>query len=345
MCPCALRNNEVRSGGTAIPFLVAYAAPLFVYIENMHDLPGESKRAAGRAFAEAVAIMARLRGPDGCPWDREQSFESIRKYTLEETYEVLDAIERRNWPDLKDELGDLLLQVLFYSQMATEPEYFTISEVIEGLNRKLVRRHPHVFGDEASVAAGNAAPASMETDGIDADQVLRNWEEIKSAEKGSISEKAGSLLDSVPRSFPALMEAAKLGSKAAKVGFDWPDVDGVFEKLEEEMGELREAILQRKHEGSASKPNHGIGGEDRVAAELGDLLFTVVNLARRLGVNPELALHETNQRFRRRFMAMERSTELPLDRQPPERLEALWAEAKQAEARQPGASAIQGTRT
>jgi len=277
--------------------------------------------------------MARLRGPDGCPWDREQSFESIRKYTVEEVYEVLDAIERHDWPDLKDELGDLLLQVLFYSQMAAEPGHFTISEVIEGLNRKLIRRHPHVFGQQASIAAGNAAPAGMETNNIDAGQVLRNWEEIKRAEKRNSSDTRTSLLDSIPRSFPALMEAAKLGSKAAKVGFDWPDVDGVFEKLEEESRELRDAILQQKYEESESKFKDKSGHNSHVASELGDLLFTVVNLARRLGVDPELALHQTNQRFRRRFMAMESATELPLEQQPPDRLEALWVEAKLAEAK------------
>ena len=314
-----------------------------VYIEGMRDISGEVERATGRAFAEAVAIMARLRGPDGCPWDREQSFESIRKYTLEEVYEVLDAIERRDWPDLKDELGDLLLQVLFYSQMAAEPGHFTIAEVIADLNRKLIRRHPHVFGEQASIAAGNAAPAGMETNNIDAGQVLRNWEEIKRAEKGNSSDTHTSLLESIPGSFPALMEAAKLGSKAAKVGFDWPDVEGVFAKLEEEIGELREAILQQKHEESVGKLNVGRCPEDHVAAELGDLLFTVVNLARRLGVDPELALHQTNQRFRRRFMAMEKATELPLDQQPPDRLEALWAEAKLAEANLAEESALPGT--
>src|SRR5271169_5612648 len=133
---------------------------------------------AGRQFAEAVAIMARLRSPGGCPWDREQTFDSIRKYTLEETYEVFDAIERRDWPALKDELGDLLLQVLFYAQMASEAGHFTIDDVVAGLNRKLIRRHPHVFGDEAAAAAGNVAEG-LETDGIDAKQVLRNWEWIK----------------------------------------------------------------------------------------------------------------------------------------------------------------------
>lgn len=225
----------------------------------------------------------------------------------------------------------MLLQVLFYSQMAAEPGYFTVAEVIEGLNRKLIRRHPHVFGDEASIAAGNAAPPGMVTDGIDAGQVLRNWEQIKRAEKVADSKVQASLLDSIPRSFPALMEAAKLGSKAAKVGFDWPEVEGVFEKLEEEIGELRAAILQRNDEESPDESSVRKGIEDAVAAELGDLLFTAVNLARRLGVDPELALRGTNGRFRRRFAAMERSSEIPLEEQAPEQLEALWAAAKLTE--------------
>jgi nucleoside triphosphate diphosphatase len=280
-------------------------------------------RAPGEVFAEAVAIMARLRGPGGCPWDREQSFDSIRKYTLEETYEVLDAIERRNWTDLKEELGDLLLQVLFYAEMAAEPGFFTIAEVIDGLNRKLIRRHPHVFGAEASIAAGNSAPPDMETSGIDASQVLRNWEQIKRAEKAADADSPKSLLDTVPQSFPALMEAAKLGSKAAKVGFDWPDAEGVFAKLDEEIAELREAISNRH-----STQKNGSATKDPVAEELGDLLFTVVNLSRRLGVDPELALRHTNQKFRQRFSAMESASDRPLDQQSPEQLETLWGDAK-----------------
>ena len=281
-------------------------------------------RQAGSAFAEAAAIMSRLRGPGGCPWDREQSFDSIRKHTLEEAYEVLDAIDRRDWANLKEELGDLLLQVLFYAEMAAEPGYFTIAEVIEGLNRKLIRRHPHVFGDEASIAAGNSASAGMKISGIDAGQVLRNWEQIKRAEKSDAAVGETSLLDTVPRSFPAVMEAAKLGSKAARAGFDWPDVEGVFMKLDEEIGELREAITSRdRHPARTNSIN-----EDPIAAELGDLLFTAVNLARRLGVDPELALRQTNRRFRRRFAAMESATEQPLDQQSAERLEELWAQAK-----------------
>ena len=267
-------------------------------------------------FAEAVSIMARLRGPDGCPWDREQNFDTIRKYTLEECYEVFDAIERRHWDDLCEELGDLLLQVLFYAQMASDAGHFTIEDVIAGLNRKLVRRHPHVFGEEASLAAGNAVTTALVTEGIDAPQVLRNWDAIKQAEKTS---NPTSVLDSIPRSLPALMEAAKLGRRAQKSGFDWPNLAGIFAKLEEETHELHEAI--------ARPPS-----SDAVMSEVGDMLFTIVNLARRLQVEPEFALRHTNAKFRRRFAAMEAASPLPLETITPDQLEALWAQAKREEA-------------
>jgi nucleoside triphosphate diphosphatase len=277
---------------------------------------------AGRQFAEAVAIMARLRAPGGCPWDREQTFDSIRKYTLEETYEVFDAIERRNWVDLKEELGDLLLQVLFYSEMAAEAGDFCISDVIAGLNQKLIRRHPHVFGDEAAAAAGNVAEG-LETDGIDAKQVLRNWEQIKQLEKNAQvkDEELKGRLDAVPRALPALAEATKLGSKAAKSGFDWPDVRGLFDKLQEEIGELEAelAVADQKRDAAA------------VASEVGDLLFTAVNLARHLHVDPEFALRETNAKFRRRFAAMEGASGTALEELRPESLEKLWNEAKEQE--------------
>src|ERR1700754_1781569 len=184
----------------------------------------EAANSDAAPLAESIAIMARLRGPDGCPWDREQTFDSIKRYTLEETYEVFDAIERRAWPDLKDELGDLLLQVLFYAQMASEAGYFTIQDVASSLNAKLIRRHPHIF------AGAQAA---------DADTVLRNWEQIKQSEKKSSANEQLSLLDDIPRTMPAVLEAAKLGSRASKVGFDWPDTSGLFDKLQEEIGELK----------------------------------------------------------------------------------------------------------
>jgi MazG family protein len=289
-------------------------------------------RAAGARFAESVAIMARLRGPGGCPWDREQSFDSIRKYTLEETYEVMDAIERRDWANLAEELGDLLLQVLFYAQMGSElgadAGRFTIADVLDGLNRKLVRRHPHVFGEAASAAAGNRASVDAAVDGaIDGavTKVLANWEEIKRAEKAEVHEKTGhdlgpaSLLDSVQRGQPALAEAAKIGSKAAKVGFDWPDWHDLLAKLEEETAEL--VVEAEALPGDA-------GRRPAVEAELGDLLFTVVNLGRHLGVDGEMALRGSNARFRARFRAMEMESLRPLGELAPAELEALWVSAK-----------------
>jgi len=256
------------------------------------------------ALGRAAAIMARLRAPGGCPWDREQTFDSIMPYTLEETYEVFDAIERRAWPELKDELGDLLLQVLFYAEMAAEAGHFTLRDVAENLSEKLIRRHPHVFGDVAAA---------------DANAVLRNWEQIKLEEKsaGSKAEQPASMMDDIPRSMPAVLEARKLGSRAAKVGFDWPSVEGLFEKLAEETAELREEL-------AAGAQN------ERVEEELGDLLFTAVNLARHLKVDPELALRKTNAKFRQRFAAMEQEAggRARLDAMSAEELEQLWNRAK-----------------
>jgi MazG family protein len=277
---------------------------------------------AGALFQESVAIMARLRGPGGCPWDREQSFATIRKYTLEETYEVLDAIEREHWADLAEELGDLLLQVLFYAQMGDEAGYFSIVDVLGHLNRKLIRRHPHVFGDEASAAAGNRAQVDAST-ATEAAGVLANWEAIKKAEKSTAGASASllqtSLLNEVPRSFPALLEASKLGGKAAKVGFDWPDRAGLLEKVEEECREIEAEVR------AGAAP-------EAVEGEVGDLLFTVVNLARHLKVDPELALRRSNAKFRRRFAAMEQASDGALSQRSAAELEALWAQAKQQEA-------------
>jgi len=287
----------------------------------MNQQNGSQPPEAGALFQESVAIMARLRGPGGCPWDREQSFATIRKYTLEETYEVLDAIERKHWADLAEELGDLLLQVLFYAQMGDEAGYFSIVDVLGHLNRKLVRRHPHVFGEEASVAAGNRASVDAAT-ATEAAGVLANWEAIKKAEKSKDGASA-SLLDEVPRSFPALLEAAKLGGKAAKVGFDWPDRAGLLEKVEEECREIEAEV--RKEEMQAGAATGAVEGE------VGDLLFTVVNLARHLKVDPELALRRSNAKFRRRFAAMEQASDLGLSEHSAVELEALWAQAKQQE--------------
>jgi XTP/dITP diphosphohydrolase/ATP diphosphatase len=273
---------------------------------------------AAALFEQAVAIMARLRAPGGCPWDREQSFDSIRKYTLEETYEVFDAIERRDWPHLAEELGDLLLQVLFYAEMAANDGHFSINDVIDHLNNKLIRRHPHVFGDEASRAAGNRADVDAAVEGSSA-AVLRNWEEIKLAEKAphGAGASSGSRLDAVQRAMPALAEAAKLGAKARKSGFDWPNWRDLLPKLAEETAELE---AEAASDDPARKP--------AVEAELGDLLFTVVNLGRHLGVDAEMALRGCNRRFRQRFHAMEMASERPLEELSPDELEALWAAAK-----------------
>ena len=267
---------------------------------------------AGVLFEESAAIMARLRAPGGCPWDREQTFDTIRKYTLEEAYEVFDAIERRDFPHLAEELGDLLLQVLFYAEMAANEGRFTITDVLEHLNRKLIRRHPHVFGEEASRAAGNVADVDLDVAGSAAG-VLRNWEEIKASEKAPAVASA-SRLDSVQRAMPALAEAAKLGSKAQKAGFDWPHWRDLLPKIAEEVVELEvEAEAGRKAE---------------IEAELGDLLFTVVNLARHLGVDAEMALRGCNLRFRERFREMELAAGRPLEEMPAAELEELWRAAK-----------------
>jgi len=271
--------------------------------------PTDAAANATAPLAEAISIMARLRGPDGCPWDREQTFDSIKRHTLEETYEVFDAIERRAWPDLKDELGDLLLQVLFYAQMASEAGYFDIGDVAANLNAKLVRRHPHIFPVDGELA-----------DATDANAVLRNWEQIKRAEKLEKNEAtAASGLDDIPHSMPAVLEAGKLGSRASKVGFDWPNVDGLFDKLQEEIAEVKAELVK------SDAPQ-----QDSISEELGDLLFTVVNLARHLKVDAESSLRSANAKFRGRFKAMEASAGgfEALALLTPDELETLWNQAK-----------------
>jgi MazG family protein len=280
---------------------------------------------AAALFEQSAAIMARLRAPGGCPWDREQNFDTIRKYTLEETYEVFDAIERRDFPHLAEELGDLLLQVLFYAEMAANEGQFTIADVLDHLNRKLIRRHPHVFGDEAAREAGNNANVDLGV-AASAEGVLRNWEEIKAAENAAKScddsaqavVQTTSRLDSVHRAMPALLEAAKLGGKAQKAGFDWPDWRDLLPKIAEETAELEAEAASGD---PARKP--------AIEAELGDLLFTVVNLGRHLGVDAEMALRGCNLRFRERFREMESASVRPLEELAPNELEDLWTAAKQ----------------
>jgi nucleoside triphosphate diphosphatase len=293
----------------------------------------------GERFERAVSIIARLRGPGGCPWDREQTFDSIKPYTLEETYEVLEAIDSRDWGELTGELGDLLLQVLFYAQMAKEQNTFSIDEVIDRLCDKLVDRHPHVFG-------GVKAETSSD--------VLRNWEALKAEEKkkrleagGGRSAKSddrqGSVVSGVSGAMPALLEAHKLSSRAAHVGFDWPNVQGLFEKLHEETQELQEQLKEFPAPGPQPQ-GRGVAGagrqqvsEDlrqRLEGEVGDLFFVLVNIARYLSLDPESALKKTNRKFKRRFQWMEdqlRSAGRTPQQASMEELESLWQRAKQQE--------------
>jgi len=261
-------------------------------------------------LSESIAIMARLRAPDGCPWDRAQTFDSIKRHTLEETYEVFDAIDRRAWPDLKDELGDLLLQVLFYAQMAADEGFFTIEDVAANLNAKLIRRHPHIFADAVAHTP---------------EDVKQTWEQVKLQERAGTASAPPHLIDGVTRHQPAFLEAAKLGKKASSVGFDWPDAKGLIEKLREETAEL-EAELQ-------TEPIDLQRAED----ELGDLLFTAVNLARHLKLEPEFALRGANAKFRRRFNAMEDAAGGPeaLIRLTAEEFDRLWRNAKAVPAGHP----------
>jgi MazG family protein len=292
----------------------------------------------GERFERAVEIMARLRAPGGCPWDREQTFDSIKPYTLEETYEVLEAIDNRDWDELTGELGDLLLQVLFYSEMAREEEHFSIDDVLERLSKKLVDRHPHVFGE---VKADTSA------------EVLRNWEALKAEEKkkrleagggkkAEQKEEAGSALAGVSPAMPALLEAHKLSSRAARVGFDWPEIGGLFEKLDEETVELREELkklpvkLRGEGQGIAGAGKAQIPEEHRARLEdeLGDLFFVLVNIARYLALDPESALKKTNRKFKRRFQWMEqrlRENGKGPDQAGIDELEDLWQQAKQQE--------------
>lgn len=251
--------------------------------------------------------MAQLRAPGGCPWDREQTFDSIKPYTLEETYEVLDAIDRRDWDELRAELGDFMLQAVFFAEMAAEKGLFDISDSLDAINEKLVRRHPHVFADETAATGG---------------EVLKRWDEIKAEERKSkaaqqAEPKTEGLLDPVPRALPALVEAQQISSRAARAGFDWPSVDGVLAKLDEERAEFAEAMERGTH--------------DQMEDELGDLLFVLVNIARFVKVDPEQALRRTNAKFRQRFAHVERRLReqgKQVSGTPIDDLEALWQEAK-----------------
>ena len=283
--------------------------------------------------------MARLRGPGGCPWDREQTFDTIRPYTLEETYEVLEAIDARDWDELPGELGDLLLQVLFYSEMAAEEKRFSIDDVLDRLSNKLIDRHPHVFGDVKADTPGD---------------VLRNWHalkaeekkkrEMESGEKGKKQDHPESVLAGISSAVPSLMEAHKISSRVANVGFDWPNIEGLFDKLSEETEELRQNLEEYPAPGPRPESAAGVAGargakispdlRSRLEDEVGDLLFVLVNIARYLALDPESALRKTNRKFRRRFEYLEDRLR-EQGRKPSgaslDEMESLWQESKRQE--------------
>jgi MazG family protein len=268
-----------------------------------------SNTSAGEKFQLLVDLMTRLRAPGGCPWDREQTFDTIKPYLLEETYEVLDAIDARDWQELPGELGDLMLQAVFFSQMAAEENLFRIDDALDAITQKLIRRHPHVFGTETARTG---------------DDVRKIWAEVKAQESRdkptSNIQHPTSLLQAVPRSLPALVEAQQITSRAATVGFDWPGVAPVLEKLHEELDEFESA--------------RRAGSPEQLEDELGDLLFVLVNLARFVKVDPEQALRKTNAKFRRRFGHVEEKLAergaSPADSNI-EEMESLWQQAKSLE--------------
>jgi tetrapyrrole methylase family protein/MazG family protein len=282
-------------------------------------------QAAGLWFARLVKLQARLRGKNGCPWDVEQTHASLRTYLIEEAYEVLEAVETGEDSKFAEELGDLLLQVVFHAQIAAEEKRFTAADVVQGIHEKMVRRHPHVFGDNHARNAG---------------EVLKNWEQIKAEERkaksgqGTATSRDGpevpaSLLDGIPHTLPAVMQGFQLTRRASRIGFDWDNVDGVIEKLHEELSELQQACASQSAK--------------YIEEEIGDVLFAAVNLARFLKIDPEIALKRTNAKFTSRFRAMEefaRSSGRVLANVPRDEMETLWNQAKRA-ARQPAASPMQ----
>jgi MazG family protein len=278
-------------------------------LKNLNQMTSVPSARAGEKFQQLVNLMARLRAPGGCPWDREQTFDSIKPYLLEETYEVLDAIDARDWRELPGELGDLMLQAVFFSQMAAEQDLFRVEDALDAINQKLIRRHPHIFGDETARTG---------------DDVRKIWSEVKQQESRQKNPDAGrpGLLDGVPRSLPALVEAQQVTSRAAHAGFDWNNAGEVLDKLREELAEFDSA--------------RAAGDPAQLEDELGDLLFVLVNLARFVKVDPEQALRKTNAKFRRRFGYVERKLAergaAPADSNI-EEMESLWQEAKGLENR------------
>jgi nucleoside triphosphate diphosphatase len=266
----------------------------------------DDRAGPGAAFEAFLALIARLRAPGGCPWDREQTHHSLKPMTIEEAYEVVEAIEDGDDAHLAGELGDLLLQVVFHAQIAAEEGRFDVTQVVERVAAKMVRRHPHVFGTNPAATSG---------------QVLKNWEALKRAERAEKGHADESLLDGVSRSLPGVLEAYQMAVKASRVGFDWPDAEAVLAKLDEEVAELKAAVRAR-------------AGAKAVAEEVGDLLFAAVNVARLLGEDPEACLKAANRKFRARFRYVEERL-AERGRAPAEssleEMEALWQEAKARE--------------
>jgi len=256
-------------------------------------------------LGKLVEIMDRLRGPGGCPWDREQTWESLRGYMLEESHEAVAALDAGDREGLCEELGDLLLQIVFLSRLGQEEGAFTIRDVVRGIVEKMVRRHPHVFGDESAANSG---------------EVLRHWERIKGEEKAARGETRTSVLDGLPAGLPALLHAQRLGEKASRVGFDWPEPGQVLDKIQEELTELRGAVEN--------------GDSEATREEVGDLLFATAMLARKLKHDPEAALQAANRKFSRRFRGLESraaAAQVPIDSLDAERLERYWNEVKAEE--------------
>jgi tetrapyrrole methylase family protein/MazG family protein len=268
-----------------------------------------------KSFDELVQLMARLRAPDGCPWDRKQTHASLKPYLVEEAYEVLEAIDHTDVTRLREELGDVLLQVLFHAQIGTEQEKFSIEDVIHTLAEKLVRRHPHVFGT-----------AEQKQESLDADDVKVRWEQIKRNEREEKGQDS-SALDGVPKTLPALLRAYQVQARAARVGFDWSDLTPVLGKLEEELREFRDAMAAS----TTAAPSTSTEAKEHVESELGDVLFTIVNVARFLKINPEEALRKTINRFIDRFQYMEAQATLAgrsLQDMTLEEMDAFWEQAK-----------------
>src|SRR5437660_7532298 len=260
----------------------------------------------GEKFERLVEIMATLRGPDGCPWDKQQDFNSLKPMLVEEVYEVLEAIENNDFDGLSEELGDLLLHVVFHAYLGKEAGQFDINTVIDKISEKLVRRHPHVFGTESASTA---------------DEVIKNWEAIKAQEKAeklkNRTPEQRSLLEGIPSKLPAIHEAHQISSRAARVGFDWPDIEGIFEKLQEEVRELKAVIAE---DGNDPK-------RDRLEDEIGDLFFVIVNIARYLKIDSETALKRANRKFKARFQYMEGELARqgkPIEETTLDEMEALW---------------------